>query len=168
MRELTKEIVINDETYVLRKMNAFDGAYLIKFVTSKLIPILTAAQDVFAVAAGEKPKSRAGRKKAAETSDENMFETTMQLVPTLLDAIDRDDLEKVMTSCLNFVDKRLPGGDQPVMKGKNFGIEGLEYDTNLCLTLSIQSAIFNVGGFFGENGLGLNSIIPQITSQPNP
>lgn len=168
MRELSKEIKIGEDIYVLRKMDPFDGAFLIKFVTSKLIPLLTEAKTVFSIL-DEKPAARKGRAKAkdGEMSETEMLEGALKLLPTLLDNIDRDTMKEVMVCCLNHVDKRLPAGDQQVMRGENFGIADAEYDTGLCLVLTLQSAMYNCGSFFGENGLDLSSITKRLTSRPN-
>lgn len=168
MRELSKEITVGEDTYVLRKMDPFEGAFLIKFVTSKMVPLLNQAKVVFgAIEENEKPKrGRAAKNKPGVPDDAEMFEGALQLLPVLLDAIDKDTLKEVMITCLNYVDKRLPAGDQQVMRGKNFGIEEAQYDTSLCLVLALQSAIYNCGSFFEGNGLDLSSVIKRLISQP--
>lgn len=165
MRELSKEITIGEDVYVLRKMDAFEGAYLIKFATSKLLPLLSTAQEAFGGMDDASKKNR-GKKRSAEPDDDELMGGALKMLPVLLDAIDKDTLKDVMVSCLNYVDKRLPGGDQQVMRGKNFGIEGIEYDTGLCLVLALQCAIFNCGSFFAESGLDLSSVTKRLTSQP--
>lgn len=174
IRELQKEITLGEDVYVLKKMDPFAGTYLIKFATSKLVPLLSAAEGAFAglLKGQDAPKKRGKNggtgQEASAPSESDMLESAMKLLPGLLDEISEEELKTVMTRCLNYVYKRLPGGDQPVMLGNEFALEEAMYDTGLCLALCVQALIFNCGDFFGGSGSVFARLKTALTSLPRP
>ena len=155
-RELVKDITINDELYRVRKMNVLDGVYLAKFVTEKIMPMLSNAEKVFGL-------DGTSKRKKAVSDEEIMMKAMSSIIPGMLADIKRDELDEIIQICLNACDKVLPAGAQPIMSGKNYGIQDVQYDTGLCLKLCYHCIVFNLGDFFGEGGLDLSSLLLNIS-----
>jgi len=161
MREITKNIELeiegNKMNFQIRKMDAFNGAYLLKVITEKALPALKDAIDMVANE-GESKK---------EEDNESMIRI-FDLLPGLLASMDAAELKRIMMMCLQTVSCWLPAGYQEVVDSRgNFGIEELEYDVSSCLRLVYEVIVFNCSGFFGESGLG--SILGNLNgSQPTP
>ncbi len=148
MREITKNVELEIEgekmVFLIRKMNAFDGSYLLKVITEKVLPVLQNAMDIV----GNEDEEN---EKAKEESVMKIFE----LLPGLLASMDSDELKKIMMLCLRTVSCLLPAGYQEVVDARgNFGVEELEYDVGVCLRLVYEVIVFNCSGFFSGNGLG--------------
>ena len=161
MREVTKEVKHEidgkEYTFQIRKMNALKGSYLVKFVTEKLILVFTKLQGVFTPAAGDADQQKVV---AART------EELLAMIPDALSKLSDEEVEQLLSRCLNTVDVLLPAGWQPVMSGSDFGFEELEYDIMTALILCYEVIEFNLGGFFGGKSLG--SFLPsRNTSQQN-
>ena len=128
MRETEKEITLPEGAsgrhWRLRKMNALDGAWLLKLLLEKLLPELKGAAD----------------------------RALTDLLPGLLNRLTEEELRRVMTLCLRHTDVSLPAGWTPVMSGDEFSVEEIGYDAPLCLAVCWQALVFNCGGFFGEGG----------------
>ena len=152
MRELYKitELTVNgeDKKFRIRKMNAFDGSVLLKFVAEKFLPVMRAAA------------------KMPDAEDEDSDEiAVLELLPMLLGAITPDELRMLLNMCLKSCEMDLPAGWQPVLDSKgNFGVEDLEYDTESCMLLCYQVIAYNCSGFFGESG----SSSPQSSKDGSP
>ena len=158
MREISKEVKHTfdsfegeEKTFQIKKMNALEGSVLLKFVGEKLLPLFSAVQDVFVPSEDE------------EITEEELTarrsEAIMKLIPQALESISEDELMRFEQKCLNTVEILLPAGWQPVMRGKNFGVEELEYDPIAALLLCYEVVEFNLSGFFG--GKGLASFLPN-------
>lgn len=142
MRDIVKNIEIEldgeTKTFRLTKMNAFDGAYLMKFVTEKAMPLLQEAIDFT----------------SGQTNDAINLKMIADLLPKLLASLSAEELKNMMILCLQTVDVPLPAGYQKVVdKRGNFGIEDLENDTATCLRLVYEVIVYNTSGFFAGSGL---------------
>ena len=128
MRTTEKTISISfdghDQSFRLRKMDAFSGACLLKFATEKLLPRMS----------------------------ENEDQTRSFAFSDILSALSEPDLISLMTRCLSHVDILLPAGPHPVYQNQIFGLPELETDTLTCLNLCWEEMLFNLEGFFGESG----------------
>ena len=129
MRETEKILTLSPGgekmTFRLRKMTALNGAALLKLLLEKLLPLAV------------EPESA---------------QADPRLLARALAGLTENDLKRLMTLCLNAVDLSLPAGWTPVMSGDEVGVEALETDTPLCLTLCRHAAMYNCEGFFGEGG----------------
>lgn len=157
MRETTKQVTHEVDgkelTFQIRKMNALQGAFLIKFVTEKLLPLLDGLQNVFI------------QDEEIEDKDETIKQRTsaiMEMIPKALSSISEEELMNFEMKCLQTVDLLLPAGWQPVMVGKNFTVEDIEYEPLTALLLCYDVIEFNFRGFFG--GKGLSSLLPRQSS----
>lgn len=157
------EVTVGETTYRIRKMNAFAGASLVKFMMSKGIPLIAAMQGLFG-----NPDDAAAVEPGKEPSDEDATLVALQVIPPLLDAITDEELKSLMTRCLNYCDKQLEAGWQPVMDGENFGIDEFEGDVFLCLVLCFHVISYNLKGFFDGSGLRLSQLMSGITSRLKP
>lgn len=152
MRELSKEVEINGTRCRVNKMNALDGMVLLKFVAEKCMPLFNSVEAL----AGGTPENPAPEN--APISD-GAFLIVLQ---KMLSSISNEEIRRLMTDCLHYADVSLKAGWTPIMDGKRFTVEDMEYDVGACLKLCIEVIVFNFADFFGENGLRLN--LPGLSS----
>lgn len=143
MRDIEKVFDLGEEKYRARKFSALDGSVVLKFVAEKCIPVFTALQSV-------------------EDNGDDQF---ISLLSKTLVSISNEEIQRLMIDCLNHCDKSLKGGYCPIMRGNDFAIKDLEYDTITCIKLCAQVLIFNFSDFFGEGGLNFLKG-PQTSSLP--
>ncbi len=62
------------------------------------------------------------------------------------------DFERVMKVCLAHAEAQLPAGFIPVWREGCWGIPDLEYETMLCLKLTLEVMAWSLSGFFPESG----------------
>ena len=60
-----------------------------------------------------------------------------------------DSLRRLMTVCLEHVEVMLSAGWNPIMTRGEWSWQEAEYDTLLCLKLTIEEALWTLQGFFG-------------------
>ena len=164
MRDMYKEFEVSHkegETVVTEQyrsvlFDAFTGAKISKFVLAKIVP-------VFSAMAGN--EENGGKQKDAEEKQKDLEAATASMLDMLantLMSIDDDELEMVMTRCLNSAEKRLAARWVRCMDGKGWSVDGLKYDTMTCLKIVAQVIIHNFSDFFGENGLDLNQLMQNL------
>ncbi len=158
MRETTKQVVHEvDEgqemAFMIHKMNALQGSYLVKFCTEKLLPIFAEVRSAFTA-----PEDGQTEQEVTEERTARVFE----LIPKALASLSEEEVMNLETRCLQAVDAIYPGGLVPVMKGNNFNVEEVEYDIMLALTLCYEVIEFNLGSFFGGKNLG--SVLQNLSS----
>lgn len=158
MREMEKHITLNNEPYRVRKMDAFSGSYLLKFLLEKCLPMVQAAQGLFGDQAAD--KDHADKDHAAGDDGAK----ALPLISQALSSVSEDDLRTIMSKCLSYADKSLPAGWQPVMSKGSFGVADLEYDLPTCLLLCYHVIAYNCEGFFGDGG----SLISQMIGNTKP
>ena len=158
-RELTKnfklEVDEKEEEFKIQKMNSFDGAYLMKFVSEKAMPLLKAL-------AVRMNKDGEGLKKVES------LEMIGDSLTHLLESLDREDMKTLMMMCLQTVSIYLPAGYQEVLdENGNFGVQNLEYNAAVCLRLTYEVIVFNCASFFEESGLSssLGSLLGSLQEQ---
>ena len=156
------EVTVADNVYRIRKMDAFASASLLKFMTSKGIPLLAAAQGVF------DPSMLENKEGADGPSEGELTALAAQMIPPVLDAVSDEELKSLMIRCLNYCDKKLPAGYQPVMDGETFGIAEAEGDVFLCLVLCFHAIAYNMKGFFDGSGLNLKQLMSGALSRLKP
>ena len=160
MREIVKKVTheVNGEelTFQVHKMNALEGSFLLKFVAEKLIPLIDNFQSVFTDINGDKE----------EEVTKARTDAILNVIPKALASISKDELIDFEKQCLHRVEMMMPAGWQQVMVGDDFGVEEVEYDPLLALTLCFDVVMFNFSGFFG--GKGWSSLLnPSNTSKQN-
>lgn len=160
MRTITKEVEheIDGTTYKfqIKKMDALHGSYLIKFCTEKLLPMMSLVQELLSPIS--KDASEAEVSKIAEKRTNMILEE----IPNALASLSEDEMIKFEMRCLGTVSMLKPAGWQPVMIGKSFGVEELEYDPATVLLLCYQVVAFNLKDFF--QGKGLGSLLSRLNS----
>lgn len=163
-----KEILLDEDRYIVRKFPAQTGAYVLKFVLEKALPAIKPISEFLGLNQQKAPVKSASQKKsqANETPEITMDEMVGAVLP-ILSSITREDLDTLMRECLNHCAKVLPAGPRNVMDKDGFGIQDLEYDTITCLILCYHVIWFNVQGFFGGRGLNLGPELKNLF-QPKP
>ena len=146
MREIMKnlELELDGETKYFRitKMDAFSGAYLMKIVTEKAMPLL---QEAIKMTDGGDDEEHDAKLEMKLMTD---------ILPRLLASMDMKELKHLMTVCLQTVDLSFPAGYQNVVDARgNFGVAELQYNTAMCLRLMYEVIVYNCSGFFEESGL---------------
>ena len=149
MREIYKNLELpvegENQSFRIQKMNAFDGAYLMKIVTEKVLPLLSGL-------------TQADRD---SLSDERLKKLLGDMLPGVLSSMDKNEMRQLMVTCLQTVSVLLPAGYQEAVDANgNFGVSSLEYDTAVCLRLTYEVIVFNCSGFFAESGLA--SLLGQL------
>lgn len=66
MRELKKEVYINDETYILHRYDAMTGMKVMKFVAQKCIPLFVAFSDITGLTLDDPDKEESLASKAED------------------------------------------------------------------------------------------------------
>lgn len=164
MRETTKEIKLEvdgkEMTFQIRKMDALHGTYLLKFCAEKILPVYNGLQDIFT---GDKLPENASEEDANRVARERT-EKVISMIPEALSKLSEEELMLFEVRCLQTVDCLKPAGWQPVMIGKEFGIEEIEYDAIATLRLVFEVLSFNLGSFFG--GKALASFLSSQASSP--
>ena len=75
--------------------------------------------------------------------------------PTVLDlfsSLSQEELQAVMTSCLNHTEVILPAGPNPVMTGSEWGYPELRHDSAACFKLTLESISWTLQDFFPDGG----------------
>ncbi|WP_427112439.1 phage tail assembly chaperone [Megasphaera sueciensis] len=125
--ENTKIITVKGRKFVISKLDAFTGSYLLFFILEKFMPSGMEAQ------LGEEITSKLPSNRQMMTKKEFM-------------SIQRD--------CLSAVSEILPSGTFPLFNDNgSWRVAETEHDTFLVMILTVQSLMFNVIDFFSEDGL---------------
>lgn len=132
LKKKTEDIEVNGKKYRLQKMDARTGSYLAAKLAVFAVPLMNKEQKVNAEDFGK-----------------------------LLSAMDFKEFSELQNTVLRTVLKivETPTGDElPEMlldKFNEITDEELAYDTASLIQLTVRALIFNIGGFFGERGLGV-------------
>ena len=149
---LSKNIEINGRNFLLTKLDARTGSYML----FKLIKILT---PIFkSIKLGDSEDVR----EDAKLDDVNITD----LMSSIFD-LPESEFRYIQDNCLRVVQELLPAGPANVLDAHgNYGVLNIEFDTMLLMNLTVQSLIFNVSGFF--EGSPLTSLMNKLTtSQQN-
>ena len=148
---ILKSVVIDEETYVIRKFDARTGLKIARLLLAKATPILPLLDD------GDAKKAVAKAKKmAAKSDDDKLYEMIGKVMETLSD----DDIDDLLNKCLRVVSKQMPAGLQPIIDATgNYGVEGIEYNLKLTLRLAYEAIVWGASDFF--DGKGLAGLLPQ-------
>ena len=138
MREKEKIIELDGKRYKLTKLNADAGSYVAFKLAGVVIPMLSAFL-------GDN-----GNKKAKEDK-----EGDFRLLGAAISAMPREqfsELQKMLLGTVLKLDEdNIP---MPLLKSDGSYVdEDLAMDAMAVIRLTVQAAVFNVGGFFGGKGL---------------
>lgn len=142
--ENTKSIEVNGRTFILKKMDARTGSYML-FKLMKLLPQILENIDI------------------DKLDNDNFDFKSLNLSEALKPIFDlpEEEFRYIQDNCLKSVDELLAAGAQPVMqKNSEWGINDIAYDIGLVMNLTIQSLIFNVQGFF--LGMNFSSVMKNL------
>lgn len=134
----------------INKFDARTGSYILYTVMSRFLPsILQLKSD-------------------AETiTDMSKVVNPEDIVSSI--AMSEDEFSKLQNAALQVCEEILPAGVTPVLDTSgNFAVIGLEKEAVAVFVLTAQALVFNLSGFFGEDGLtSLLSGIQQVTPSQN-
>jgi len=128
-KELFKNIDIDKRKFILGKFDAMSGSY----ITFKLVGILTPLfKDI---------------KNVEGIDDINLTELASSLF-----SLPEEEFRYIQKNCLMRIKEILPGATPQILdEYGTWGVNDIEFDTQLVMNLTIQSLVFNVSGFFGGN-----------------
>lgn len=133
--DIINSVVINGDTYLIRKFDAVNGMVLLKVISGKLLPNFKGIT-------------------AKDMSETDNADFAMNLISGIMESLSEDDIKKITYKCLRVCQKVMPAGAMDIVdKAGNYCIEGIEYDMALTLKLCGEALKWSFGGFFDENGL---------------
>lgn len=139
MRETVKTITVLNREFVIKKFDALTGSYIISKLVGLLAPAFISA-----------------------TMGKEELNLTESLTGILM-KLKRDDFAEIQRDCLNAVSEKMPAGLQPILnQNGTWGVMGIEDDTMMVMSLTIQSLLFNVKGFFGESDLTAETVKTRL------
>lgn len=134
----------------INKFDARTGSYILYTVMSRFLPSILQL------------------KSGAETiTDMSKVVNPEDIVSSI--AMSEEEFGKLQTEALRACEEILPAGVTPVLDTSgNFAVIGLEKEAVAVFVLTAQALVFNLSGFFGEDGLtSLLSGIQQVTPSQN-
>lgn len=139
-----KNIEINGRTFILKKMDARTGSYML-FKLMKLLPPILEGINF--------------EKLDLDNLDLGKLNLTRMLNPIF--ELPEDEFRYIQDNCLKVVDEMLGAGSQPVLnRNGEWGVLNIENDMGLVMNLTIQSLVFNLQGFF--EGSPLSSLMTSL------
>lgn len=140
----TKTIEIDGRTFLLKKMDAKTGCYIILTKVMSILPGILENLDL---------------KESDKELDLNNMNLTKIFQPIF--SISKEDFNYIQDSCLKTIDEILPAGPQSIMQTNGeWGVSNIEDDIFLVMDLTFQSLWFNLQGFL--KGINLNSILKNL------
>lgn len=140
MREDSKIVEISGRKFKIMKLDAFTGGYILFTLIEKVLPSLL---DYQFGKSTEKPEGFSG-----STAD------IMKAMPKIKLALSREEFNSLLFDALSAVYEVLPARSAPVLnENRSWGVEGLQYNTQLVMMLAVHSLAYNVIDFFHGEGL---------------
>lgn len=140
----TKTVEINGRTFILKKMDARTGSYML-FKLMKLLPPILEGIDF----------------EKLDLDNLNLKDMNFTKMLNPIFELPENEFRYIQDNCLKVIDEMLPAGPQPVLnKNGEWGINAIQNDMGLVMNLTIQSLIFNVQGFF--EGSPLSSLMTSL------
>lgn len=147
--EKTKNIEINGRTFILKKMDARTGSFML-FKLMKLLPAILENLDIEKIDLEN-----------LSLTDLKKLNLTKMLEPVF--EMPEKEFSYIQDNCLKVVDELLNAGPQPVLqRNGDWGTNDISDNLGLVMNLTIQSLAFNVMGFL--EGSPLTSIVGNVTS----
>lgn len=134
----------------INKFDARTGSYILYTVMSRFLPSILQL------------------KSGAETiTDMSKVVNPEDIVSSI--TMSDGEFNKLQNAALQVCEEILPAGATPVVDASgNFSVIGLEKEAVAVFVLTAQALVFNLSGFFGEDGLtSLLSGIQQVTPSQN-
>lgn len=139
-KELFKTIDIDGRKFILCKFNAKSGSYILFKLMGILAPIF---KDI---------------KEIKDTEDINLTE-----LATSLFSLPETEFRYIQDNCLMSVKETLQSGPVQILNEfGTWGVEDIEFDTQLVLDLTLKTLVFNIAPFF--KGSQLSSMTKGLTS----
>lgn len=151
MRQKQKSLVIGDNTYIIKKMNALEGAHFAVFATSKLVPLVGGIRSIMGALTGVDDTVD-----TVDTDAEVILSDALGPIASALGSMKKEDTDTLIQTCMRHASVVLAAGEQPIMDSNgNWGVQDpdIEYNLPLCIQICVEVVRFNLDGFFGEGGL---------------
>lgn len=132
-------VTVNERRYKINNFDAFDGGYVVLFVTRKIVPLLKAVNIDFQELLKQDVNVALSRLAA--------------LIGPVLDSITREELKEFMATCLSKVEVDMPAGYVPLYRGGTFALEEVEKSTKTAFVLCFYAIKPILTDFFGESAL---------------
>lgn len=148
--ENVKTTEINGRTFLLKKMDARTGSYML-FKLMKLLPPILENIDF----------------EKFDLEELNLKDLNLTKMLNPIFELPEEEFRYIQDNCLKAIDEMLPAGAQALLnKNSQWGVSNIENDMGLVMNLTIQSLVFNLQGFFA--GSPLSSLMKKLSlSQPN-
>lgn len=139
-KELYTNVTIEDRSFSIKKFDAVTGLKLARLVISKAAPLLPLIESAT----------------GAKQTDEKIYAAVGEILSTL----DDKDIEDIVFKCLRVCSELLPAGPAPVIDAMgNYGVDDIEYDMGLTLSLCFEAIKWGASDFFDGKG----SILSRVT-----
>lgn len=145
-KEIELTIAGKKRKFRINKFDARTGSYILYTVMSRFLPSILQI------------------KSGAETiTDMSKVVNPEDIVSSI--TMSDGEFNKLQNAALQVCEEILPAGATPVVDASgNFSVIGLEKEAVAVFVLTTQALVFNLSGFFGEDGLtSLLSGIQQVT-----
>lgn len=145
-KEIELTIAGKQRKFRINKFDARTGSYILYTVMSRFLPSILQI------------------KSGAETiTDMSKVVNPEDIVSSI--TMSDGEFNKLQNAALQVCEEILPAGATPVVDASgNFSVIGLEKEAVAVFVLTTQALVFNLSGFFGEDGLtSLLSGIQQVT-----
>lgn len=145
-KEIELTIAGKQRKFRINKFDARTGSYILYTVMSRFLPSILQI------------------KSGAETiTDMSKVVNPEDIVSSI--TMSDGEFNKLQNAALQVCEEILPAGATPVVDASgNFSVIGLEKEAVAVFVLTAQALVFNLSGFFGEDGLtSLLSGIQQVT-----
>lgn len=145
-KEIELTVAGKKRKFRINKFDARTGSYILYTVMSRFLPSILQL------------------KSGAETiTDMSKVVNPEDIVSSI--TMSDGEFNKLQNAALQVCEEILPAGATPVVDASgNFSVIGLEKEAVAVFVLTAQALVFNLSGFFGEDGLtSLLSGIQQVT-----
>lgn len=148
MQIKTKDVEVNGRTFRIKKFPARAGSFMLIKLTSILAPMFsTIKQSVV----------KSGGFNADDIDITGFMEQLMNM--------SEKDFNYIQEQALRVCFENLPGGLAPVLDANgSFGVQDIEDDTAMVMTLTVHALAFNLSNFFQGNAL--SGVMKGFLSSP--
>lgn len=135
-RENEKIVEVMGRKWKIRKFDAYTGSYILFQLMEKFLPM--GLENKLPTGSKDKPKA-----------------SLSTMLPADRTVMSKAEFMAFMRDCLSVVGEVLPARTAPVINADNgsWGVENIADNTLLAILLMIHALSFNVGDFFGGEGL---------------
>ena len=155
-------VTVNGRNFIIHKFTAKAGLKMARFVIAKLAPLIPLLDT------GDEKDSAKLSEAEKKAMEEKTSERIYEIVGVIADKLSDADIDYLVDHCLVMCSEKLPVGETPVLdETGNYGVEGVEDDPILTLTLCYHAIAWGASAFFGANNSALTKIAQKIGKSQN-